>query len=595
MPCSARARFLSSSAREALIPPNGLLQLAVYVAVLLALAKPLGDYMARVFEHRASSAQRILGPLERAIYRLGGIDPAKEMGWQTYAAAMLIFNAAGLVFLYLLQRAQGLLPLNPAGLAGVAPDLSFNTAVSFTTSTSWQAYAGETTLSYLSQMAGIVTQSFLSAATGMAILAAVIRGLARQGATSIGNFWADMVRSTLYILLPLSLVLALALVSEGVIQTFTPSAHASMLQSSGDQTIAVGPVASQVAIKQLSAGDGGGFFNASSAHPLENPTPLSNFLEMLAILIIPAALCSTFGVMVGDQRQGWAILIAMTLIFVVLLAVCVAAELAGNPLLARMGVDQIASDASAGGNMEGKEVRFGVVNSALWATVTAASADGSVNSMLDSFTPLGGFVPLVLIQFGEVVYGGAGSGLYSMLTFVVIAVFIAGLMIGRMPEYLGKKIEAYEMKMASLAILIPPIVALGGTAIAAVTAEGRSGVSNPGAHGFTQLLYAFSSTANNNGSAFAGLSANTPFYNIALGLAMLIGRYWVAIPVLALAGSLAAKPRAQPGPGTLPTHTPLFVGMVVGVVTLVGVLTFIPALALGPIVEHLQMAGLESD
>jgi len=578
-----------------LIPPNGLLQLAVYVAVLLALAKPLGDYMARVFEHRASSAQRILGPLERAIYRLGGIDPAKEMGWQTYAAAMLIFNAAGLVFLYLLQRAQGLLPLNPAGLAGVAPDLSFNTAVSFTTSTSWQAYAGETTLSYLSQMAGIVTQSFLSAATGMAILAAVIRGLARQGATSIGNFWADMVRSTLYILLPLSLVLALALVSEGVIQTFTPSAHASMLQSSGDQTIAVGPVASQVAIKQLSAGDGGGFFNASSAHPLENPTPLSNFLEMLAILIIPAALCSTFGVMVGDQRQGWAILIAMTLIFVVLLAVCVAAELAGNPLLARMGVDQIASDASAGGNMEGKEVRFGVVNSALWATVTAASADGSVNSMLDSFTPLGGFVPLVLIQFGEVVYGGAGSGLYSMLTFVVIAVFIAGLMIGRMPEYLGKKIEAYEMKMASLAILIPPIVALGGTAIAAVTAEGRSGVSNPGAHGFTQLLYAFSSTANNNGSAFAGLSANTPFYNIALGLAMLIGRYWVAIPVLALAGSLAAKPRAQPGPGTLPTHTPLFVGMVVGVVTLVGVLTFIPALALGPIVEHLQMAGLESD
>jgi len=578
-----------------LIPPNGLLQLAVYVAVLLALAKPLGDYMARVFEHRASSAQRILGPLERAIYRLGGIDPAKEMGWQTYAAAMLIFNAAGLVFLYLLQRAQGLLPLNPAGLAGVAPDLSFNTAVSFTTSTSWQAYAGETTLSYLSQMAGIVTQSFLSAATGMAILAAVIRGLARQGATSIGNFWADMVRSTLYILLPLSLVLALALVSEGVIQTFTPSAHASMLQSSGDQTIAVGPVASQVAIKQLSAGDGGGFFNASSAHPLENPTPLSNFLEMLAILIIPAALCSTFGVMVGDQRQGWAILIAMTLIFVVLLAVCVAAEQAGNPLLARMGVDQIASDASAGGNMEGKEVRFGVVNSALWATVTAASADGSVNSMLDSFTPLGGFVPLVLIQFGEVVYGGAGSGLYSMLTFVVIAVFIAGLMIGRMPEYLGKKIEAYEMKMASLAILIPPIVALGGTAIAAVTAEGRSGVSNPGAHGFTQLLYAFSSTANNNGSAFAGLSANTPFYNIALGLAMLIGRYWVAIPVLALAGSLAAKPRAQPGPGTLPTHTPLFVGMVVGVVTLVGVLTFIPALALGPIVEHLQMAGLESD
>ncbi len=567
----------------------------MYVAVLLALAKPLGDYMARVFEHRASSAQRILGPLERAIYRLGGIDPAKEMGWQTYAAAMLIFNAAGLVFLYLLQRAQGLLPLNPAGLAGVAPDLSFNTAVSFTTSTSWQAYAGETTLSYLSQMAGIVTQSFLSAATGMAILAAVIRGLARQGATSIGNFWADMVRSTLYILLPLSLVLALALVSEGVIQTFTPSAHASMLQSSGDQTIAVGPVASQVAIKQLSAGDGGGFFNASSAHPLENPTPLSNFLEMLAILIIPAALCSTFGVMVGDQRQGWAILIAMTLIFVVLLAVCVAAELAGNPLLARMGVDQIASDASAGGNMEGKEVRFGVVNSALWATVTAASADGSVNSMLDSFTPLGGFVPLVLIQFGEVVYGGAGSGLYSMLTFVVIAVFIAGLMIGRMPEYLGKKIEAYEMKMASLAILIPPIVALGGTAIAAVTAEGRSGVSNPGAHGFTQLLYAFSSTANNNGSAFAGLSANTPFYNIALGLAMLIGRYWVAIPVLALAGSLAAKPRAQPGPGTLPTHTPLFVGMVVGVVTLVGVLTFIPALALGPIVEHLQMAGLESD
>ena len=576
-----------------MIPPNGLLQLAVYVVVLLALVKPLGDYMARVFQNQASSAQRILGPLERAIYRVGGIDPAEEMGWQTYAATMLVFNAAGLLFLYLLQRVQGLLPLNPAGFAAVAPDLSFNTAVSFTTSTSWQAYAGETTLSYLSQMAGIATQSFLSAATGIAILAAVIRGLVRHDVTTIGNFWVDMVRSTLYILLPLSLVLALALASEGVIQTFAPSAKVSTLQSSRDQTIAVGPVASQVAIKQLSAGDGGGFFNASSAHPLENPTPISNFLEMLAILIIPAALCSTFGVMVGDQRQGWAILIAMTLIFVVLLGVCVVAEQAGNPLFALHGVDQAVSDTSAGGNMEGKEVRFGVVSSALWATVTAASADGSVNSMLDSFTPLGGFVPLVLIQFGEVVYGGAGSGLYSTLTFVVIAVFIAGLMIGRMPEYLGKKIEAYEMKMASLAILIPPIVALGGAAIAAVTADGRSGVSNPGPHGLTQLLYTFSSTANNNGSAFAGLSANTPFYNIALGLAMLIGRYWVAIPVLALAGSLAAKPRAQPGPGTLPTHTPLFVGMVVGVVTLVGVLTFIPALALGPIVEHLQMARLE--
>jgi K+-transporting ATPase ATPase A chain len=578
-----------------LIPPNGLLQLAVYVAVLLALAKPLGDYMARVFEHRASSAQRILGPLERLIYRMGGIDPAEEMGWQTYAATMLIFNAAGVLFLYLLQRVQGLLPLNPAGLAAVAPDLSFNTAISFASSTSWQAYAGETTLSHLSQMVGIATQSFLSAATGMAILAAVIRGLARQGAASIGNFWADMVRSTLYILLPLSLVLALALASDGVIQTLAPSATVSMLQSSREQAIAVGPVASQVAIKQLSAGDGGGFFNASSAHPLENPTPLSNFLEMLAILIIPASLCSTFGVMVGDQRQGWAILIAMTLIFVALLAVCVVAEQAGNPLLARMGVDQIAGDASAGGNMEGKEARFGVVNSALWAAVTAASADGSVNAMLDSFTPLGGFVPLVLIQFGEVVYGGAGSGLYSMVTFIVIAVFIAGLMIGRMPEYLGKKIEAYEMKMASLAILIPPVVALTGTAIATATAAGRVGVSNPGAHGFTQLLYAFSSAANNNGSAFSGLNANTPFYNVALGLAMLIGRYWVAIPVLALAGSLAAKPRrGEPGLGTLPTHTPLFVGLVVGVVTLVGVLTFIPALALGPIVEHLQLTGLES-
>src|SRR3989442_337226 len=496
-PCSARVPFLSSSAREALIPPNGLLQLAMYVVMLLALAKPLGDYMARVYQHRASSAQRILGPLERAIYRLGGIDPAKEMGWQTYAAAMLIFNAAGVLFLYLLQRVQGLLPLNPAGLAAVAPDLSFNTAVSFTTSTSWQAYAGETTLSYLGQMAGIVTQSFLSAATGMAILVAAIRGLARHAVTTIGNFWADMVRSTLYILLPLSLVLALALVSEGVIQTFAPSAHASMLQSSRDQAVA---------------------------------------------------------------------------------------EQAGNPLFTVHGVDQAVSDTSAGGNMEGKEVRFGVVSSALWATVTAASADGSVNSMLDSFTPLGGFVPLRLIQFGQVLYRCAGSGLYSTLTFVGIAVFIAGLMIGRMPEYLGKKIEAYEMKMASLAILIPPIVALGGAAIAAVTVEGRSGVSNPGAHGFTQLLYAFSSTANNNGRAFAGLSANTPFYNIALGLAMLIGRYWVAIPVLALAGSLAAKPRrGEPGLGTLPTHTPLFVGLVVGVVTLVGVLTFIPALALGPI------------
>ena len=577
-----------------MISPNGLLQLVLYVVVLLAIAKPLGDYIARVYQHRASTAEQILDPLERLIYRLSGIDPARDMGWQTYAAAMLVFNGAGVLFLYVLQRTQGLLPLNPAALPAVAPDLSFNTAISFASSTSWQAYAGETTLSHLSQMAGIATQSFLSAATAMAILAAVIRGLARPGATSIGNFWADMVRSTLYILLPLSLVLALALASEGVVQTMAPWVKASMLQSSGEQMIAVGPVASQVAIKQLSAGDGGGFFNASSAHPLENPTPLSNFLEMLAILIIPASLCSTFGVMVGDQRQGWAILIAMTLIFVVLLAVCVVAEQGGNPLLGRMGVDQFSSDAFAGGNMEGKEARFGVVNSALWATVTAASADGSVNAMLDSFTPLGGFVPLLLIQFGEVVYGGAGSGLYSMLIFIVIAVFIAGLMIGRMPEYLGKKIEAYEMKMAALAILIPPAVALAGTALATATAAGRAGVSNPGAHGFTQLLYAFSSTANNNGSAFAGLSANTPFYNIALGLAMLIGRYWVAIPVLALAGSLAAKPRrGEPGPGTLPTHTPLFVGLVVGVVTLVGVLTFIPALALGPIVERLQLAGLK--
>ncbi len=571
---------------------NGLVQLVVYVVVLLALAKPLGAYMARVYENRPCGLDRVLGSLERLIYWLSGVDPRQEMGWKTYALAMLVFNLSGMLLLYGLQRVQGLLPLNPENLGAVSPDLAFNTAASFATNTNWQSYGGETTMSYLTQMVGLTVQNFVSAATGMAILVALIRGFARRSTESIGNFWVDLNRTTLYILLPLSLVFALVLVSQGVVQTFGPYAKVTLVQPTGnptltEQVIAVGPAASQIAIKQLGT-NGGGFFNSNSAHPFENPTPLSNFLELLAILLIPAALCYTFGVMVRETRQGWTVLAAMTVIFVGLLALCVVAEQNGAPF-ARQGVDHAASALQSGGNMEGKEVRFGIATSALWATATTAASNGSVNSMHDSFTPIGGLVPLSMIELGEVVFGGVGSGLYGMLVYAIVAVFVAGLMVGRTPEYLGKKIEAYEMKMSSVVILIVPGLVLIGTSIGVATAAGRAGPLNPGPHGFSEILYAFSSAANNNGSAFGGLSANTPFYNTALGLCMLFGRYWLALPVLAIAGSLARKKIVPTGPGTLPTHTPLFVVLLVGVVILVGALTYVPALALGPIVEHLNM------
>jgi potassium-transporting ATPase potassium-binding subunit len=594
---------------------NGILQIAFYLVVLLALAKPLGAYMARVYEGRPIVLGRALGWLERFIYRASGVVPGAEMGWKTYALTMLLFNLAGLLAVYALQRLQGVLPFNPAGLGAVSPDSSFNTAVSFATNTNWQGYGGETTMSYLTQMLALTVQNFLSAATGMAVAVALIRGFARRSAETIGNFWVDLTRTTLYILLPLSFVLALVLVSQGVVQTFSPYAKVAVVQPSEydepvtdkdgkpvldekgqpktkkatltEQVIAVGPAASQIAIKQLGT-NGGGFFNVNSAHPLENPTPFSNFLEVLAILLVPAALCYTFGVMVGDTRQGWAVLAAMTVIFVALLLVCVIAEQNGR-VFAQQGVDHAASALQSGGNMEGKEVRFGIANSALWATATTAASNGSVNAMHDSFTPIGGLVPMWLIQLGEVIYGGVGSGLYGMLMFAIIAVFVAGLMVGRTPEYLGKKIEAYEMKMSSLVILITPALVLIGTSVGVVTAAGKAGIANAGIHGFSEILYAFSSASNNNGSAFAGLSANTLFYNTALGLCMLFGRYWLAVPVLAIAGALARKKIVPVGAGTLPTHTPLFVGLLVGVVLLVGALTFVPALALGPIVEHLTL------
>jgi K+-transporting ATPase ATPase A chain len=596
---------------------NGALQLVIYLVVLLALAKPLGAYMARVYEGRPCGVDRVLGWLERLVYRLSGVRPAEEMSWKTYAVTMLLFNLAGMLVVYGLQRAQGVLPLNPEGLGAVAPDLAFNTAASFATNTNWQNYGGETTMSYLTQMAGLTVQNFMSAAAGMAVLVALIRGFARRSAETIGNFWVDLTRTTLYILLPLSVVFALVLVSEGVVQTFGPYAKVAVVQPTSydepitdkdgkpvldekgqpktrkstltEQVIAVGPAASQIAIKQLGT-NGGGFFNVNSAHPFENPTPLSNFLELLAILLIPGALCYTFGVMVRDTRQGWAVLAAMTVIFVGLLVVCVVAEQQGS-VFVKQGVDHTASARQAGGNMEGKEVRFGIVNSALWATATTAASNGSVNSMHDSYTPIGGLVPLWMIELGEVVYGGVGSGLYGMLIYAIIAVFVAGLMVGRTPEYLGKKIEAYEMKMSSLVILIVPFLVLVGTSIGVVTTAGKAGILNPGAHGFSEILYAFSSGPNNNGSAFAGLSGNTPFYNTALGLSILFGRYWLAVPVLAIAGSLARKKIVPTGAGTLPTHTPLFVALLVGVVILVGALTYVPALALGPIVEHLNMVA----
>ena len=555
---------------------SALLQIVFYLFVLLILVKPLGLFMARVYQRERTFLDPILRPIERWIYKLSGIDPEQEMNWKTYAFALLLFNLLGFFVVYALQRVQGFLPLNPQNLGPVAPDLAFNTAVSFASNTNWQSYGGETTLSYFTQMFGLTVQNFLSAATGMAVLIAFIRGLVRHTTQIIGNFWVDMTRSVLYILLPLSLVLALALVSQGVVQTFHP------YQATESQTLALGPAASQVAIKQLGT-NGGGFFGVNSAHPFENPTPFSNFLEMLSILLIPAALTYTFGKMTNDARQGWAILAVMTLVFVACLGLTYWSEQSGNPLLARLGIDQSA------GNMEGKEVRFGVPNSALWAVATTAASNGSVNSMHASFTPLGGLFPMLLMQLGEVIFGGVGSGLYGMLVFVVIAVFVAGLMVGRTPEYLGKKIEVFEMKMAALVILIPVVVVLIGTAAAVVSLSGEAAVLNPGAHGFSEVLYAFSSAGNNNGSAFASLATNNLFYNILLGIAMLIARYWLIIPVLAIAGSLAGKKKVPQGGGTLPTHTPLFIGWLTMIVIIVGALSFLPALALGPIVEQLLM------
>jgi K+-transporting ATPase ATPase A chain len=576
----------------------GWLQLIAYFVVLLLLVKPVGLFMARVYQGERTFISPIVAPLERLIYRLAGIHPADEMDWKTYAAAVLLFSMFGFITLYMLQRLQGILPINPAGMGAVPSDSSLNTAVSFVTNTNWQDYGGETTMSYLTQMLGLTMQNFVSAAAGMAMLVAFIRGLTRHNTRNLGNFWVDMTRSVIYILLPLSIVLALVLVSQGVVQTFSPYITANLVQpevgqdnqSVITQTLAVGPAASQVAIKQLGT-NGGGFFNTNSAHPFENPTPLSDFLEILSILLIPAALCYTFGMLVGDTRQGWAILIAMLVVFVTLAGTAIWAEQNGNPALTHMGIDQTASDIQPGGNMEGKELRFGPVNSALWATATTAASNGSVNSMHDSYTPLGGLVLLVMMLVGEVIFGGVGSGLYGMLVFVILAVFVAGLMVGRTPEYLGKKIEAYEMKMASLLILIMPLTVLGLTAVAVSVTSGQTSVLNPGSHGFSEILYAFASQGNNNGSAFAGLNANTVFYNLAGALAMLISRFWLAIPTLALAGSLAAKKKVPAGTGTLSTTSGLFIGWLIGVILLVGALNFVPALALGPMVEHLLMIG----
>jgi K+-transporting ATPase ATPase A chain len=540
------------------------------------------------------------------------------MSWRRYAVAMLVFNVAGLLVVYLLQRVQQWLPLNPQGFAAVSADSSINTAISFATNTNWQGYGGESTMSYLTQMLGLAVQNFLSAATGIAVLIALIRGFVRRNAQGIGNFWVDLTRSTIYVLLPLSLIVALILASQGVPQSFTPYQDVPLLQPTtqtetlkdgdgnsikdaagndvtketpvAEQSLPLGPVASQIAIKQLGT-NGGGYYNVNSAHPYENPTPLSNFVEMFSILLLSFALCYTFGAMVGDRRQGWALLATMLVIFVPLILACTSAEQGGNPALHALGADQGASALQSGGNMEGKEVRFGIVNSTIWATATTAASNGSVNAMHDSFMPLGGIVPMWLIQLGEVIGGGVGSGLYGMIAFAVVAVFIAGLMVGRTPEYLGKKIEAYEMKMASLVVLIPCALVVVGTAIAVLAPAGVAGIANPGVHGFSEILYALSSASNNNGSAFGGLSANTPFWNTLLGICMFFARFPLAIGMLAIAGSLAAKKHVPPSAGTLPTHTPLFVVLLASTVVVIGALTFLPALALGPIAEHLSAFG----
>jgi len=559
-------------------------QLVVYLAVLLALAWPLARLIDAVMAGRFALGRRLESPL----FRMAGIRPEQESGWLRYTTGLLIFNGLGVLAVYAVQRLQGVLPFNPQAFGAVSPDSAFNTAVSFVTNTNWQGYGGESTMSYLTQMLALTVQNFLSAATGIVVVVALVRGFTRHSAQAIGNVWVDLARVTLWILLPLSFVFALVMASQGVIQNLSPYAEAKTLEAGSTQTIAMGPVASQLAIKMLGT-NGGGFFNANSAHPFENPTPLTNFLQMLSIFSIPAALCFVFGRMAGDLRQGWAVLAAMTLLFVAFVIPATVFEQQGNPALAALGVDQAATATQPGGNMEGKETRFGIAASTLFATITTAASCGAVNSMHDSYTPLGGLVPMVLIQLGEVVFGGVGSGLYGMLFFAIMAVFIAGLMIGRTPEYLGKKIEAHEMKMVSIAILVTPLLVLVGTAVAVVAEPGRAGILNPGPHGFSEVLYGLSSAANNNGSAFAGLSANTPFYNVLLAVAMWFGRFGVIVPVLAIAGSLAAKKRLAATEGTLPTHGPLFVTLLIGTVLLVGLLNYVPALALGPVVEHLML------
>ncbi len=578
--------------------PHAWTLLVLYLVVLLLGAWPLGLYMAAVLEGRRTFLSPLLGPLERACYRLSGAHPEREMSWRAYAAAAVAFNAAGLLAVYALQRLQGFLPLNPQHLGAVSAHSSLNTAISFATNTNWQGYGGETTMSYATQMLGLTVQNFVSAASGIAVMAAVIRGLARRSSTTLGNFWADLVRSTVHVLLPLSLLLALALVSQGVIQNFARYRTVSLVEPFRDaggtwvrtQLLPMGPAASQVAIKQLGT-NGGGFFNVNSAHPFENPTPLANFLEMEAILVISAGLCVTFGRMVRDMRQGLTLLAAMTLLFLLAVIPGMTFEQQGTPGLARAGASVLPSATQPGGNMEGKEARLGPAESALWAAATTAASNGSVNAMHESFTPLGGLVPMVLMQLGEIVYGGVGSGLYGMLAFVLVAVFVSGLMVGRTPEYLGKKIEAFEMKMASLVILVPPFLVLLGTALAVSATAGRATIASPGVHGFSEVLYAFSSAGNNNGSAFAGIGAQTPFYDVTLGVVMFFARYGLMVPMLALAGGLAARKKVPASAGTLPTHTPLFVVLLVGVVLIVGALTFFPALALGPIAEHLNMSG----
>ncbi|MDR5779025.1 potassium-transporting ATPase subunit KdpA [Caballeronia sp. LZ065] len=595
---------------------SSLMQTALFIAVLIALAVPLGRYMSSVFEGTSLVVRRIGAPVEQLLYRLAGVDSEAEMSWKHYALAVLLFNGLGALVLYAILRLQAVLPLNPQGMAGMTPDAAFNTAVSFVANTNWQDYGGESTLGYLAQMLGLTVQNFLSAATGIAVVIALVRGFKRHGAQTIGNFWVDLTRATLYVLMPLAVLFALVFVSQGVIQNFRPYADVPTLQvttyqaprldaqgnamkdaqgkpemldqQARTQTLAMGPVASQEAIKMLGT-NGGGFFNANSAHPYENPTPFSNFLQMLAILLIPAALCVAFGRMVGDGRQGHAVLAAMTIALAVACVGEISAEQAGNPLVTKLHVDAQASAVQPGGNMEGKETRLGIAQSGLFTVVTTAASCGAVNTMHDSLTPLGGLVPMLLIQLGEVIFGGVGSGLYGMLAFALLAVFVAGLMIGRTPEYIGKKIEAFDMKMVSIVILLTPMLVLAGTSVAVLASAGKAGIANPGTHGFSEILYAFSSAANNNGSAFAGLSVNTPFYNQMLAVAMWFGRFGTIVPILAIAGSLAAKKRLAANAGTLPTHGPLFVVLLLGTLLLVGALTYVPALALGPVVEHLAM------